>query len=249
MDNNDLKEETLSGHGTTHCTNGIIIQRCTSVAPRQPKQSDKNFGRKKKRSIQLLPAQELHYVVGSRSGPPPGVHRYLRNSTESQSQEAAHRGDTAWLLLRFSVEDSTRLGRPHEEPQAVQPWSAFNAAVCTTVPQPSIIGYLPVIPNSPTELATVYELMKRSCMTSKQLNQPHTIITLDQAIYCKAQQIRWKHKEEFQSVVLRMGAFHIACTFMAVLGKCFADTGLRDLLIESGVLASNSVAAVIDGRH
>ena len=27
FDNNDLLEETLSGHGTTHCTNGIIIQR------------------------------------------------------------------------------------------------------------------------------------------------------------------------------------------------------------------------------
>ena len=25
-DNNDLKEETLSGKGTTHCTNGIMIQ-------------------------------------------------------------------------------------------------------------------------------------------------------------------------------------------------------------------------------
>ena len=27
FDNNDLLEETLSGHGTTHCTNGIVIQR------------------------------------------------------------------------------------------------------------------------------------------------------------------------------------------------------------------------------
>ena len=26
-DNNDLLEETLSGRGTTHCTNGIVIQR------------------------------------------------------------------------------------------------------------------------------------------------------------------------------------------------------------------------------
>ena len=26
-DNNDINEETLTGHGTTHCTNGIAIQR------------------------------------------------------------------------------------------------------------------------------------------------------------------------------------------------------------------------------
>lgn len=27
LDNNDINEETLSGSGTTHCTNGIAIQR------------------------------------------------------------------------------------------------------------------------------------------------------------------------------------------------------------------------------
>ena len=27
FDNNDINEETLSGSGTTHCTNGIAIQR------------------------------------------------------------------------------------------------------------------------------------------------------------------------------------------------------------------------------
>ena len=26
-DNNDINEETLSGCGTTHCTNGIVVQR------------------------------------------------------------------------------------------------------------------------------------------------------------------------------------------------------------------------------
>ena len=30
-DNNDINEETLSGAGTTHCTNGIVIQRQAKV--------------------------------------------------------------------------------------------------------------------------------------------------------------------------------------------------------------------------
>ena len=79
--------------------------------------------------------------------------------------------------------------------------------------------------------------MIRSCAIAKSLDQSHATITLDQAIYCKALEIRWKHPEKFGHVVLRMGAFHIANTFIAVLGKRFADGGLRDLLVESGVVA------------
>ena len=34
---------------------------------------------------------------------------------------------------------------------------------------------------------------------------------------------------------LRMGGFHTMCVFMAVIGKIYGDTGLRDLLIESSI--------------
>ena len=36
---------------------------------------------------------------------------------------------------------------------------------------------------------------------------------------------------------------------MAVLGKRFGDAGLRDLLVESGVLPAGSVASILDGKH
>ena len=71
------------------------------------------------------------------------------------------------------------------EGQTVPSWSAFNAAI-TSAPRESVIGYLLVIASRPTELSTVYELMKRSCETSQHLGQLHTIITLDQAVYFKA---------------------------------------------------------------
>ena len=35
-DNNDLQEETLSGHGTTHCTNGIVIQETVDTCAVRP---------------------------------------------------------------------------------------------------------------------------------------------------------------------------------------------------------------------
>lgn len=46
-----------------------------------------------------------------------------------------------------------------------------------------------------------------------------------------------------------MGAFHIACTFLAVIDKRFGDAGLRDVIIESEILRSGSVVGVLEGRH
>ena len=46
-----------------------------------------------------------------------------------------------------------------------------------------------------------------------------------------------------------MGAFHTICTLLSILGKRFQDAGLRDICIESGVIAEGSVSGVNDGRR
>lgn len=82
-----------------------------------------------------------------------------------------------------------------------------------------------------------------------QLGLTDTVVVLDQAIYAKALEVMWKHTEEFASVVLRMGSFHIACVFLTVIGKRFGDGGLRDLLLESTLVGSGSLNGVVEGKH
>lgn len=94
------------------------------------------------------------------------------------------------------------------------------------VPEVSKVGYCPVTDSSPTKLSTVYTLLCKSVEMGRKLGQEEIIIVMDLAIYAKAQEIVWKQREEFSNVVLRMGAFHTAMTFLAVLGKRFGDAGL-----------------------
>ena len=112
-----------------------------------------------------------------------------------------------------------------------------------------MVGYWQLIDASPTELSTVYTLLKKSVQMAVQLGLADTVVVLDQAIYAKALDVVWKQPEEFKSVVLRMGSFHIACVFLAVIGKRFGDSGLRDLLIESRIVGSGSVNGVLQGKH
>ena len=60
-------------------------------------------------------------------------------------------------------------------------------------------------------------------------------------------EIIWVHSETFSSVI-RLGVFHTICTLLATIGKSFQGAGLRDLCIESGVIAEGSVSGVMEGR-
>lgn len=71
----------------------------------------------------------------------------------------------------------------------------------------------------------------------------------DQALYAKATEIAWANKEMFSGIVLMMGNFHTMCNFMSSIGKMFGDAGLRDLAVESGVIAEGSINKVLDGKQ
>ena len=69
-DHNDLQKETLSGKETTHCTNGIVIQRQTYGCHLQPDEKEKK-GSQKKRSF-IAPQIDIErYVSGKRVSPQP----------------------------------------------------------------------------------------------------------------------------------------------------------------------------------
>jgi hypothetical protein len=59
----------------------------------------------------------------------------------------------------------------------------------------------------------------------------------------------WKRQNDFHYVVLRIRAFHTCCAFLAVIGKRFGDFGLRDLLVESGVVRESAVDGFILGKN
>ena len=83
-----------------------------------------------------------------------------------------------------------------------------------------------MIDSPATKLATVNELLKRSVSISERLQVNEIVIVLDEAIYAKAQIIRWK--EEFKNwIVIRLGEFHTIMSFCSAIGNIFKDAGLK----------------------
>ena len=75
------------------------------------------------------------------------------------------------------------------------------------------------------------------------------VVVFDQALYAKAQQIRWKNDLYQKRLVVRMGEFHTCMAFMGAIGKMFKLSGLEDILIESEVVAQGSMSGVLSGHN
>ena len=79
-------------------------------------------------------------------------------------------------------------------------------------------------------------------LNSQTLSLKEVDLVADHTIFSKLLKVITGSDPETRSLInLRMAGFHIACVFLAVTGKRFAESGLSDLVIEAGILGPNAV--------
>ncbi|KAF3854198.1 hypothetical protein F7725_022253 [Dissostichus mawsoni] len=202
MDNLDWKMKTLEG-GSFNATTAIIIEKQKIVRSRRVPDSPLLPRKKSLSDVTdlLLPCvtSPLKTGRGSRSL----EHIEKLESLDTSSDGTAEDLLLMWRLARM-VTTSELLDAPPDAESGLPGFSAFCADLHPHRPA-SIIGYLPLIPASPTDPAVLKEEMKRLVKTSHALGDKYTIITGDQATYELAVAIREKHRDEFCNVVLAGG--------------------------------------------
>jgi hypothetical protein len=215
MDNNDFSEETLSGKGTTHIANGIILQNVEETRVRE-----KVIVSKKTRSIKALENKIVPYA--SKKGTiclkteASGIS--LDTESYSQEQDTVRMADFLYILSRKNAS---------EDIEYLPGWTGFNTQIHQETRSASTIGYLPVIDAPVTDMATVNTLLKHSMSICHRLNLPEIVLVFDEAIYAKAQAIRWNDDELKKRLVIRLGNFHTIMSFCSAIAKIFKDTGLQ----------------------
>ena len=110
------------------------------------------------------------------------------------------------------------------------------------------IGYIPTIDAPASNMSTVFEVLTQSLQIKDSLQLNAMVVGFEQQIYAKATEIKWKHSEQFGDIIVRRGAFHTICTLLGINGKGLQGAGLRDLCLESQVIAEGSVSGGLEGR-
>ena len=237
FDNIDRLENTLTGGGTSHCINGIAVQHAVYGPHPEPI----TVPRVEKYKQRLLATRDTPlpiYNVTQRTGPSP--RKVIKVDREFVMKEARKK-NLIFLLAQLHYAQLQ---------QKVSSWTGFNIQVhdreCIVK---NNVGYLPTINAPATSMATINEALNQSLRIMHSLKLTSITCVFDQAIYCKAPEIKSKNSDLYKPIVLRLGMFHTLCTRISIIGKRFQDAELRDLCIcVSGVVAEGSVSALMEGR-
>ena len=157
--------------------------------------------------------------------------------------------DLTWLLLCLHSTSVFQESGCLSPEQSIPGWSWFHSRYFSTTPVTGMTCYCPMMNASVNEFNTIFTLMKVSQEMARQLQQGDAVITFDLSIYMKAKQLQLKFPGEFKNtLVIRMGGFHIALNYLALLGKNYASSGLGDLLIEYRVYAAGTTSIQMLGK-
>ena len=113
----------------------------------------------------------------------------------------------------------------------------------------TVVGYAPIVDGKPSDMLTVYTVMKKCTEMSHALGQSFSVQAMDQQLYVIAKQFMWHLPDELNNHTMRLGGFHTQCCFISSIGQLWGDGGLRDILIDSGVYASATVDQMMSGKQ
>lgn len=256
-DNIDINCETIDGKGTFHSMARVVFQDQIVQEDRPIVQTNKiKIGQDKSLAIDpdnALALSAIKYFPRPqlRSQPPrsPDAKEIINAlATGSAWLEVT---DLCWVIVRMVSRDKLPLSDNIEQtgPQCIPFWTGFNASLADRRDSCTIATYAPIIDAKPADLSTLYTTMTKCADMTRQLGQPNAVQTMDLQLYALAQQVKWTKAEEFQNHILRLGGFHCTVQFIAAIGKLWGDGGLRDLLVDSGVYASNTADQMLVGKQ
>ena len=140
---------------------------------------------------------------------------------------------------------------PNEEDEKSDPppsWNAFFEMTTDQDPSQSTIGYGPLYPKNPTSPDVVQSSLDYFVSMSEKLQQSKTVITCDQAIYDIMKGLVRKNPEKYQGVIICLGGFHIAQNFLGSIGFFMKDSGIEELMVQSGICGRGTANKVIGGK-
>ena len=99
-----------------------------------------------------------------------------------------------------------------------------------------------------TEMCTVVTVLDRCLKIKEQLRLNYTVCVFDQAIYYKALEQKWRYPDKYKYYIVMLGIFYMTMMYLVITDNKFSDAGLKDLIIQSDVVATGSVDKALSGR-
>ena len=95
---------------------------------------------------------------------------------------------------------------------------------------------------------TLNTVVKKCIVISSHFGQEHTVLTVDQALYCKLMELKWSVEKYRDKLIPRLGGLHTAMNFLKAIGDHMAGSGLAEVWLESGMLGEGALQLAMSGK-
>ena len=144
----------------------------------------------------------------------------------------------AWILAHNTSVKHFDLSVQH-----VPGWMGFHATNSSRMSLPTTVGNCHSIPAAPTDMDVVYKML---CNVHKMLSKlNHQVLTVDEGIYELTKEVQWKVSPQFKDMIIRLGGFHWAKTFLGVIGHCMEEIGIEQILEE--LFGPSQISSILKG--
>jgi hypothetical protein len=110
---------------------------------------------------------------------------------------------------------------------------------------------LPPIQKPITDYAAFFEMFYKSSLRelAKQANMAYTHITIYVGAAIKAYHVIWNNPQAWSDIIIHLEDFHAVMAFFGVFGCFVGGSGFEDILFQSGLCSSGSIAGLLSGKH
>ena len=236
FDNFDHLEETRSGSGTTHITNGIMCQeKKDPLAPSQLR-THACVPKTKKKAVKYSFTKLPPCYINDKA--PPNLRVDKQIVPYEASLKSSQQSDILWVICRFSKSEAQTL-------PAYSGWISETGA--RGVEPLSVVAYLPPIMEPITENCTIKECLDQAKKLSDAVKQQYAYVFFDMNAAKKAYVVCWNYPTMYKSVIIMPGDFHLISNACGCLGKIVTGSGFEEVVLDSGICASGSLTGVLSG--
>ncbi|CAG2198098.1 unnamed protein product [Mytilus edulis] len=251
--NIDINTETIDGKDIFHSMSRAVFQ--IRHYNEEPNIDQSKIKRTKERSIQIddsaFSLSACMPFVKPETRETACRNKNVYGNITDCASKLFNTSEMLWVLLRSISRKNLDIPVlfPTDVPQKIPFWTGYNSCLSNFKPHFSIVSYTPIIDIKPNDMATVYTTMRKCVDMTVAMGQKYSVQTFDQQLYSIAKQVAWTMPETFRYHIIRLGGFNTLSCFIVAIGKLWGDGGLKDLLVDSSVYASETVDQMMNGKE
>ncbi len=248
IDNDDFRNDTLTGGGTAHRCNWMFLQRLERLVQENERSIHSEHVRIKdaKAVSQILTekASEMQAVTPYRTiqrGEPPI--RSQSDATLSSSTESQRKRSIIHALARMDMSGD----RPDAAEQTIPSYNGFHVGL--NMDQGKSKAYFHTSYNQPPNKSVVNDIMDKLSTIIATKHMPFAFLVGDHPVYVLITLLKAENPNKYSGIVPFLGPFHTQCVMMSTIYKRYNGSELGDVLVAAGVVAEGSVDHALKGKH